>query len=258
VHAKLCVIKKRVHNKTLQYGFVSTGNFNEKTAKIYGDHLLMTSDRGIMADINKVFSVLKKPKQDIMPALKSCKNLLVCPDFMREKIIQHIDREIEEAKAGRKSLIIIKVNSCSDRVLITKIYDAAKAGVTVKMIVRGIYCAINQKDFKQKISAISIVDEYLEHSRIMYFYNKGQEDIYISSADWMTRNLDHRIEAAAKITKKNLKKEIKEQLDLQLNDNVKARILDKKLRNFYVEEGDVPIRSQIEIYHYLKDKVSLS
>ncbi|KIA84188.1 polyphosphate kinase [Kaistella solincola] len=258
VHAKLCVIKKRVHNKTLQYGFVSTGNFNEKTAKIYGDHLLMTSDRAIMADINKVFSVLKKPKHDILPALKSCKNLLVCPDFMREKIIQHIDKEIDEAKAGKKALIIIKVNSCSDRALITKIYEAAKAGVTVKMIVRGIYCAINQKDFKQKISAISIVDEYLEHSRIMYFYNKGQEDIYISSADWMTRNLDHRIEAAAKITQKNLKKEIKEQLDIQLNDNVKARILDKKLRNFYVQDGDVPIRSQIEIYHYLKDKVSTS
>ncbi|WP_226065749.1 polyphosphate kinase 1 [Kaistella polysaccharea] len=256
VHAKLCVIKKRVHNKTVQYGFVSTGNFNEKTAKIYGDHLLMTADRGIMADINKIFNVLKKPKQDIMPALKSCKNLLVCPDFMREKIIQHIDKEIEESKAGKKALIIIKVNSLSDRDLIQKIYDAAKAGVTVKMIVRGIYCAINQKDFKQKIMAISIVDEYLEHSRIMYFYNKGHEDIYISSADWMTRNLDHRIEAAAKITQKNLKKEIKDQLDIQLNDNVKARILDKKLSNLYVEGGKNPIRSQIEIYHYLKNKLS--
>lgn len=255
VHAKLCVIKKRVHNKTLQYGFVSTGNFNEKTAKIYGDHLLMTSDRGIMADINKIFTVLKKPKADIMPALKSCKNLLVCPQFMREKIISHIDKEIDEAKAGRKALMIIKSNSLSDRTLIQKIYDAAKAGVVVKLIVRGIYCAVNQKEFKQKITAISIVDEYLEHARVMYFYNKGSEDTYISSADWMTRNLDYRIEAAAKITQKNLKKEIKDLLEIQLSDNVKARILDKKLRNHYVL-GDIhqPVRSQIATYHYLKNK----
>lgn len=258
VHAKLCVIKKRSQNKTLQYGFVSTGNFNEKTAKIYGDHLLMTSDRVIMADINKVFNVLRKPKQEIMSQLKSCKKLVLCPDLMREKIIDHISREIEEAKAGRKALIIVKVNSFSDRELIEAIYKAADVGVEVKMIVRGIYCPINQKDFKQKITAISIVDEYLEHSRIMYFYNKGHEDIYISSADWMTRNLDYRIEAAAKITQKNLKKEIKDQLEIQLNDNVKARILDKKLRNEYVSLGKVAIRSQVEIYHYLKNKSILN
>ena len=254
VHAKLCVIKKRVHNKTIQYGFVSTGNFNEKTARIYGDHLLMTANRDIMADINKVFNVLRKPKDDIIHVLKTCKNLLVCPQFMREKIIQHIDKEIEEAKAGRKAEMIIKVNSLSDRNLITKLYDAAKAGVVVKMIVRGIYCAVNQKEFKEKIQGISIVDEYLEHARVMYFYNKGSEDIYISSADWMTRNLDYRIEAAAKITQKNLKKEIKDILEIQLSDNVKARILDKKLRNEYVEKGKNPFRSQIETYRYLKGK----
>ena len=114
--------------------------------------------------------------------------------------------------------------------------------------------SIKKKFLKKKITAISIVDEYLEHSRVMYFYNKGHEDIYISSADWMTRNLDYRIEAAAKITQKNLKKEIKDQLDIQLSDNVKARVLDKKLRNDYVQEGKNPIRSQIETYHYLKEK----
>lgn len=254
VHAKLCVIKKRSQNKTLQYGFVSTGNFNEKTAKIYGDHLLMTSDRAIMADINKIFGVLKKPKSDIIPVLKSCKNLLVCPQFMREKIISHIDKEIEEAKAGRKTLIIVKSNSLSDRTLISKLYDAAKAGVVIKLIIRGIYCPVNQKDFKEKITAISIVDEYLEHARVMYFYNKGSEDLYISSADWMTRNLDYRIEAAAKITQKNLKKEIKDILEIQLNDNVKARILDRKLRNDYVETSGKNIRSQIETYRYLRAK----
>lgn len=253
VHAKLCVIKKRVHNKTLQYGFVSTGNFNEKTAKIYGDHLLMTADRGIMADINKVFNVLRKPKHDFLPVLKSCKSLLLSPEFMRERISELIDREIAEAKAGRKAEMIIKTNSLSDRQLISKLYDAAQAGVTVKLIVRGIYCAVNQKSFRRKIQAISIVDEYLEHARVMYFYGKGNEDIYISSADWMTRNLDYRIEAAVPIIQKNLKKEIKDILDIQLNDNVKARILDKKLRNEYVKNGTAEYRSQIETYRYLKE-----
>lgn len=256
VHAKLCVIKKRANNKTLQYGFVSTGNFNEKTARIYGDHLIMTSDRGIMADINKVFNVLRKPKEDYISVLKTCKNLMVCPQFMRDKIVHHIDKEIEEAKAGRKAEMIIKANSVSDRALITKLYEAAEAGVVIRMIVRGIYCAVNQKDFKEKIKAISIVDEYLEHARVMYFYNKGSEDIYISSADWMTRNLDYRIEAAAKITDKNLKKEIKDILDIQLSDNVKARILDKKLSNEYIRNDQKICRSQIETYRYLKAKAS--
>ncbi|MCX8523615.1 polyphosphate kinase 1 [Chryseobacterium formosus] len=256
VHAKLCVIKKRANNKTLQYGFVSTGNFNEKTAKIYGDHLIMTSDRGIMADINKVFNVLKKPKEDYLTVLKTCKSLMVCPQFMREKIMQHIDKEIEEAKAGRKAEMIIKANSVSDRALIIKLYEAAEAGVVIRVIVRGIYCAVNQKDFKQKIKAISIVDEYLEHARVMYFYNKGSEDIYISSADWMNRNLDYRIEAAAKITDKNLKKELKDILNIQLNDNMKARILDKKLSNEYIKNDEKDCRSQIETYRYLKAKTS--
>lgn len=256
VHAKLCVIKKRSHNKTIQYGFVSTGNFNEKTARIYGDHLLMTADRGIMADINKVFNVLKKPKEDYLPVLKTCKSLLVCPQFMREKILHHIDKEIEEAKAGRHAEMIIKANSVSDRFLIEKLYEAAQAGVVIRMIVRGIYCAVNQKEFKEKIKAISIVDEYLEHARVMYFYNKGAEDMYISSADWMTRNLDYRIEAAAKITDKNLKKELKDILDIQLKDNVKARILDKKLSNEYIDNDKEECRSQIETYRYLKAKTN--
>jgi len=254
VHAKLCIIKKRQNNKTIQYGFVSTGNFNEKTAKVYGDHLLLTSDRAIMADINKVFKVLNNPKADPLPVLKTCKNLMVCPQFMREKIIQHIDREIEEAKAGRKAEMMIKINSFSDRELITKTYEAAKAGVDIKLIVRGIYCVVNQKDFKKQIAAISIVDEYLEHARVMYFYNKGSEDLYISSADWMTRNLDYRIEAAVKITQKNLKKELKDILNIQWKDNVKARILDNKLHNKYVKNDEKEFRSQIETWHYLKGK----
>lgn len=123
------------------------------------------------------------------------------------------------------------------------------------MIVRGIFCAVNQKHFKKKFYAVSIVDEYLEHARVMYFYNKGAENMYISSADWMTRNLDYRIEAATPILQKNLKKELKELLEIQLQDNVKARILDKNMRNEYVEsDKNKKIRSQIEIYNYLKNQ----
>uniref|UniRef100_UPI0030C159B6 polyphosphate kinase 1 n=1 Tax=Riemerella anatipestifer TaxID=34085 RepID=UPI0030C159B6 len=256
VHAKLCVIKKRVGGKTIQYGFVSTGNFNEKTAKVYGDHLLMTSNRAIMADINKVFNYFRKPTEDPILALKNCKTLLVCPHYMRAKIEELIDREIAEAKAGRKAKIILKVNSLSDKGLIKKLYQAAEAGVKIQAIVRGIFCVVQQKKFKTKIEAISIVDEYLEHARVMYFYNKGNEDIYISSADWMTRNLDYRVEAAVKINQPELKEELKDLLQIQLSDNVKARVLDNALNNDYVKKGAKKnkIRSQIEIYHYLKNK----
>ena len=162
---------------------------------------------------------------------------------------------LAHTQAGRKAEMIIKVNSLSDKTLILKLYEAANAGVDTKMIVRGIYCAVNQKSFKEKIHAISIVDEYLEHARVMYFYNKGAENMYISSADWMTRNLDYRIEAAVPILQKNLKKELKELLEIQLQDNVKARILDKNMRNEYVEsDKNKKIRSQIEIYNYLKNQ----
>ncbi|AIM37803.1 polyphosphate kinase [Sphingobacterium sp. ML3W] len=254
VHAKLCIIKKRVGNKTIQYGFVSTGNINEKTAKLYGDYCLLTSNRSVMADINKVFHFLKKPKSNPHEVIKNCSSLLVCPTDMRNGIAHYIDKEIEEVKAGRKGRVILKVNSLSDRILIKKLYEAAEIGVQVDLIVRGIYCATNQPKFKKAINAISIVDEFLEHARVMYFYSSGKEVIYISSADWMSRNLDHRVEAAVKINSKKIRDEIKDMLQIQLRDNVKARILNNELNNHYVENDKEPCRSQIEIYHYLRKK----
>ncbi|KKX51868.1 hypothetical protein L950_0202615 [Sphingobacterium sp. IITKGP-BTPF85] len=173
---------------------------------------------------------------------------------MRNGIIHYIDKEIEEVKAGRKARIILKVNSLSDRILIKKLYDAAEAGVQLDLIVRGIYCATNQTKFKKAINAISIVDEFLEHARVMYFYAAGKEVTYISSADWMTRNLDHRIEAAVKINSKKIRDEIKDMLQIQLRDNVKARILNNELNNRYVENDKESCRSQIEIYNYLRKK----
>ncbi|WP_437918642.1 polyphosphate kinase 1 [Sphingobacterium sp. LRF_L2] len=254
VHAKLCIIKKRAQNKTLQYGFVSTGNINEKTARIYGDYCLMTSNRMVMADINKIFAALKKPKMAISESLKTCKSLLVCPTDMRKALVEHINKEIFEALAGKKAHLIVKINSLSDKILIRKLYEAADAGVKVEMIVRGIYCAVNQKRFKEPIRAISIVDEYLEHARVMYFYAAGKEIVYISSADWMTRNLDHRIEAAVRISNKKIKNELIDMLEIQLKDNVKARVLNNELDNIYVSNNKSPQRSQVELYKYLRKK----
>jgi polyphosphate kinase len=210
VHAKLCVIKKRVGNKTIQYGFVSTGNLNERTARVYGDHCLLTSNRNVMADINRIFKLLENPKLGFQ-SLKACKALLVCPLYMRKELSAMIDKEIKNAKAKKKAEIILKVNSLSDAALITKLYDAAMAGVDIKMVVRGICCAFTEnKKFKKEITAISIVDEYLEHARVLIFHNGGKEKVYISSADWMVRNLDHRIEAAATIMNKKIVTELKD------------------------------------------------
>ena len=258
VHAKLCVIKKRVDNKTIQYGFVSTGNLNEKTAQLYADECLLTSNRNVMADINRIFKFLENPRLGLQH-LKTCKTLMMCPSTMRKDLIQLIDKEIKLKKTGKKAEIIIKLNSLSDAVLINKLYDAAMAGVEIKMIIRGIFCAmVENKKFKKPITAISIVDEYLEHARIFIFHNDGKEKIYISSADWMVRNLDHRIEAAIPVLDKDIRKEIKDILDIQLSDNIKARWLDNKLSNDYVSSaGKKKIRSQIETFRYLFEKTKI-
>jgi polyphosphate kinase len=252
VHAKLCVIKKRVNGEIIQYGFVSTGNINEKTAKLYGDYCLLTSNTNIMEDINKVFDTLREPKS-MEENLHAGKGLLFSPISMRNTLIEYIDYEIAEAKSNKKAHIIIKLNALSDKMLIKKIYAAAHAGVKIDLIVRGIYCAKNQKAFKEPLHAISIVDEYLEHARVFYFYHGGKEHTYISSADWMTRNLDYRIEAAVRITDPTLAKQLYDILQIQLNDNVKARVLNNLMNNDYVNTLDKEsVRSQTEIYHYLK------
>ncbi|MFT4202766.1 MAG: polyphosphate kinase 1 [Chitinophagaceae bacterium] len=254
VHGKVCVIKKRIHNKTIQYGFVSTGNLNEKTARFYCDECLMTANRNVMADINRIFRYLEDPKLLNRKYLAACKTLLVCPTNMRDVFISLIDKEIKAAKAKKKAKITVKANSLSDEILIDKLYEAAYAGVEIQLIVRGIFCAESEnKKFKAPMRAISIVDQYLEHARILIFHNGGNEKIYISSADWMVRNLDHRVEVAVPILKEKLKKEIKEIISIQLQDNIKARILDNELSNRYVPlvKGAAPVRSQVEIYNFL-------
>lgn len=254
VHAKICLIKKRTGKHTVEYGFISTGNPNGQTSRVYGDHCLLTSNRQIMTDVKRVFSYLENQKN--IQALKRCNHLLVSPLYMRRQIISLINKEIRNAKAKKTASIILKLNSLSDEELILKLYEAARAGVKIKMVVRGICCMLTEsKKFKEKVKAISIVDEYLEHARVMIFHNGGKEKYFISSADWMVRNLDHRIEVASPVYDKTIQQELKDILHIQLHDNVKARILDNELSNKYVDpDGAKKIRSQIETYNYLLKK----
>ncbi len=256
IHAKVCIIKKRVGTRTIQYGFVSTGNLNEKTAKVYADHCLLTSNRNVMADINRIFRYLENPKTGLSQ-IKACKTLLVCPTNMRRQLAQMINKEIRNAKAKKEAKIILKLNSLSDTQLIEKLYEAAHAGVEIHMVVRGIFCAkLQSKKYKNPVTAISIVDEYLEHARVLIFHNGGKEKVFISSADWMVRNLDHRVEAAMPVTDEDIQRELKEIIHIQLKDNVKARWLDNELSNNYVSSaGKKKIRSQVETYHYLQQKI---
>lgn len=256
VHAKCCIIRKRVNNRTIQYGFVSTGNMNESTAKIYGDHCLLTAHRGIMADINRVFLYLEKYKTS-PDILKGCKSLIPCPGTLRRELIKLINQEIRAAKKKKQSGITLKMNSLSDEILIEKLYEAARSGVPVKLIVRGIFSMYSEsKKFKTPIQAISIVDEYLEHARVFLFHNGGKEKVYISSADWMVRNLDHRVEITCPVYDADIRKVLKNMLSIQLNDNVKARILDNHLQNEYARSSGKKIRSQVEQYIYLQSKRS--
>ena len=252
VHAKLCLIKRRTKNITTHYGFVSTGNLNEKTAMMYGDHCLLTSDRNIMADINRIFSYLEDPAAKA-GLLKACRTLLVSPLLMRKQLLALIGREIKNAKHKRPAAITLKVNSLSDRGLIEKLYAAARAGVEIKMIIRGICCMFTEnKHFKKPLQAVSIIDEYLEHARVMIFENNGDPKVFISSADWMLRNIDHRIEVACPVLEKELKQELIEIIHIQLHDNIKARILDNAQSNLYVNPRNTKkIRSQIGIFNYL-------
>ena len=255
VHAKLCLIKKRINTNIVHYGFVSTGNLNENTAQVYGDHCLLTADKNIMADVNKLFTYLEKPESRI-GLLKTCKTLLISPVNMRRQITFLINKEIKHAKQKIAAAITVKVNSLSDQLLIEKLNLAAMEGVEIKLIIRGICCLLSEnKLIKIPIKAISIVDEYLEHARVMIFENAGQPKLYISSADWMVRNIDHRVEVACPILENDIQKEIIDILNIQLSDNIKARILDNQQHNNYVNPRNTKkIRSQVETFNYLKAK----
>ena len=251
VHSKICLVTRTERGKAVNYACLSTGNFNEKTAKIYADHTLFTSNKKITDDLVVVFKALK---QNILA--KGLKHLIVSPMDSRPAIYKLIDNEIKNATAKKPAYMILKMNSLADEQLITKLYQASTAGVRIKMIVRGMCCLVpGVKGFSENIEVISIVDKYLEHSRVHIYCNGGDELIYLTSADFMTRNIDNRVEVGFPIYDPEIKKEIRDIINIQLEDNTKAREINSQNNNKYHKTGsNVPSRAQIDIYNYLKYK----
>lgn len=255
VHCKLLLIGCKETSVVPRYGYIGTGNFNEKTALLYTDHALLTCQPKLTAEIGQVFDLLSR--KIILPR---CKQLLVAPFSMREAFLERVEREIEHAKDNHPAYMILKMNSLEDREMIAKLYQASRAGVHIRIIVRGICCLVpGVAGMSENISVTSIVDRFLEHARIYLFGNGGEEELYIASADWMTRNLDRRIEVAAPINDPVLFRELRNLLDFQLRDNVKARIINETQTNPYVERkaGDPDVRAQESSYLYLKAKAGL-
>lgn len=250
VHSKLALVRRIEDRGYKMYAYLATGNFHEDTAKVYSDFGLFTADERLVGETARIFSFLETVK--VPP--QSFEHLLVGQFNLRTSLEELIDYEIEQAKAGKPAQIILKMNSLQDRPMIIKLYEASQAGVKIKLIIRGICCLVpGLKGKSENIEAFSIVDRYLEHARVFIFHNSGDEKIYLSSADWMERNLSYRVETAFPIYDEKLKKEIRDYINIQLNDNVKARVLDAKLRNPYRRsQSDLAIRSQVETYYYIK------
>jgi polyphosphate kinase len=248
VHSKLLLITRVKNEVTQRYAAVGTGNFNEDTARIYTDHLLLTTNKKITNEVLKAFNFFNANyKKD------NYHHLVLSPFHLRNKIMLLIENEIKFAKAGKKAFIYMKLNNLTDIDIINALYEAGKAGVNIKLIIRGMMSLVTGvKDVSDNIKAIGIVDRFLEHSRFMIFHNGGDEEYYISSADLMTRNIEHRIEVTCPVFDKGIRKEMKEIFNLQWKDNVKARILDASLSNEFVKPGKKEIRSQAEVYDYIK------
>lgn len=254
VHTKLCIIERKENKVSNFYAHMGTGNYNGDTAKIYCDHSILTANKKLTAEINKVFAFI----QDFKPEKYKFNQLIVSPINMRSKFIEMIDNEIAHKKSGNPAYIKFKMNSLVDEQMIDKLYEASRAGVKVDLIIRGI-CCLNP-DFssvKNPISAISIVDKFLEHARIYIFGNGGKEKIYMGSADLMTRNIENRVEVTFPVVDTNIKNDIRALFDIQQSDNTKARIIDTYQINDYKPTKVPSIRSQEEFYNYLKIKHSV-
>jgi polyphosphate kinase len=254
VHSKLLLITRNEGGKHIDYVNIGTGNFNEKTASLYCDHSLMTSDERITEEVAKVFHFYHNNFH-----IGNYKHLLVSPFTMREKLMKFIRKEIKAAKAGKEAYIILKLNSLVDQEVVEKLYEASNAGVKIKLIIRG-SCSVMTgiKGLSENIEAISIVDKYLEHARILVFCNEGDERMYITSADWMYRNFDLRNEIAVPIYDEQIRKDMKALLNIQLNDNTKARILDARQANMYkfAQPGAKKVRAQNDTYNYFKSRLT--
>ena len=253
VHSKICVIERLGEKKNSRFGFISTGNFNESTARIYTDYTLFTANQKILKEVNKVFNFL-----EVNYKLKKYKHLIVSPQYAFNILSKLIDNEISNHKNGLPSGIKLKINNITNYKLVDKLYEASQAGVKVKMIVRGICCLVpGIEGLSENIKVISIVDKFLEHPRVYIFENAGNRKIYLSSADWMTRNIENRVEVGCPIYDKDLQQEILDIFYISWNDNIKARVVNKSPQNKIVtpSKDEFINRSQWETYAYYKKKL---
>lgn len=246
VHSKILLITRREAAGLRHYTYLGTGNFNEKTATLYTDHALLTADERLSLEVAEVFHFLEEK-----PLERSFQHLMVSPVNSRRKFVACVEREIANAKAGQMAWMMIKMNSLEDQAMIDKLYEASQAGVQIQLIIRGMCCLVpGVPGLSDNIEAISIIDRFLEHARIYYFANGGQEELYLASADWMTRNLDRRVEVVFPIYDPLHKQELVKMLHTQWADNVKARVLNSSLDNLrkVVAAGEATLQAQKEIY----------
>jgi polyphosphate kinase len=252
VHSKICIVERQEKGKSVRYGFISTGNFNEATAKVYTDYTLFTSNQEILKEINKVFKFF-----EINYKVHRYKHLIVSPHYTYNSFTKLIDAEIANAKQGKEAYIKLKMNSLTSYKMVDKLYEASRAGVKIQMIVRGICCLIpGIEGMSENIEAISIVDKYLEHPRLYIFGNEGDPKIFISSADWMTRNIEYRVEVTCPIYDEEIKKEMLDTFEIGWRDNVKARVFSEQQDNAYRKQEGAKLRSQLAIYEYYENKLN--
>ena len=251
VHSKLCLIMRKEDKESKKYALVGTGNFNEVTSKVFSDQLLCTTDPNITREVTRVFDFFDRNYK-----ISRFQHLLVSPFTMRKKIVAMIKQEIINSKAGAEARIYLKCNNMVDVEIISRIEEAARCGVDVRLNVRGMFSMFTSNpDGKLDIPAIGMIDRYLEHSRLFYFFNGGDEKVYISSSDFMTRNLDRRVEVAVPIYDQEIKEELIDFFNLQWQDNTSARILDNDLNNVIKNLGKQPqVKSQLAFYDYLRER----
>ena len=252
VHAKLAYVRKRSKNPKVPikgYAYLSTGNFNEKTARIYSDMGLLTSNQDIITEINELFNILEGKRETY-----DFNHLLVAQFNMVPMLLEMVDREIAHVENGNKGRIILKMNSLQDKKMIKKLYKASSAGVEIDLIIRGICCLVPNQPYSKNIKITRIVDSYLEHTRIWYFHNNGNPTYHLTSADWMERNLRRRIETGYPIYCDKHRQQIMDFLTIQLNDNVKACTIDENLNNIFKTNNKPKVRAQRAFYNYLKEE----
>ena len=254
VHSKICVIEREEGKGIKRYGFISTGNFNESTAKVYTDYTLFTANQDILKEVNKVFNFFETNYN-----IQKYKHLIVSPHYTKKILKQLIDEEIKNAKVGKEAYIKLKMNNITSYKMIDKLYEASRAGVKIQMIVRGICCLVpGIEGMSENIEVISIVDKFLEHPRLFIFGNNGNPKVYISSADWMTRNISFRVEVGCPIYDETIKQELIDTFEISWADNVKARVIDQAQDNHYRPHTLPAQRSQVALYEYYQQKNKLT